>query len=305
MKNREPQIVVATGQKGIGKTYLTDKFIISYLFGGISDTANPLLTDANVSLFLSRNPNRRKYPQGRSVLIFDSNSEGYWRKYDTLYYDCDDPDTYSRTKAIRSFGEASSKGWIMCRRIAAVTKQGKPMSKDQMRQTVMDIIEAARNCLLLLDDTNSYFKPVDYNDSPLAQKITTNRHSNLDILMHIQGLRMSPMMYQNVGFVRMHKQSDAVDRYKTKIPSFDVAKIAQIIIDQRYQQGNFHTYLYIDLSGRKLFGVGKNKISRQEFGAAATEFLISNTVFFKAFIRSIISTKFHQYPKVKASTKSH
>ena len=288
MPAREPQLIVATGQKGIGKTFLTDKFIMGYLMG-VDDPFNKVLNDANVSLFLSKVPTRKKFPKGRSVLIFDANLEDYWTKYDTLSYDCDDPDFHSRTKHIRKFGEYSSKGYILCRRIVPVKPNGKPMSKDEMRQTVMDIIESARNCLLLLDDTNSYFRQVDYNESPLAQKITTNRHSNLDILMHIQGLRMSPMMFQNVGYIRMHKQSDAVDRYKSTIPSFDVAKIAQIITDKRYEQGRIRTFLYIDLSGRRIYGVGEYQITPQEFNMAAREFLIGNRKFIKPLLDEIAS----------------
>lgn len=288
MSAREPQLIVATGQKGIGKTYLSDKFIMGYLMG-LADPFNKVLNDANVSLFLSRVPTRKKFSKGRSVLIFDANLEDYWTKYDTLSYNCDEPDFERRTEHIRKFGKYSSQGYILCRRIVPIKLDGSPMSKDEMRQTVMDIIQSARNCLLLLDDTNSYFRQVDYNESPLAQKITTNRHSNLDILMHIQGLRMSPMMFQNVGYIRMHKQSDAVDRYKSTIPSFDVAKIAQIITDKRYEQGRSRTFLYIDLSGRKIYGVGQYKITWEEFGSAAREFLIGNRKFLKPLLDQVLS----------------
>ena len=288
MAAREPQLIVATGQKGIGKTYLTDKFIMGYLMGVI-DPFNKVLSDANISLFLSRNPTRKKFPKGRSVLIFDANLEDYWTKYDTLAYYPDEPDLFKRTEQIKKFGEYSSKGYILCRRIVPIKQDGSPMTKDQMRQAVMDIIESARNCLLLLDDTNSYCRQVDYNESPLAQKITTNRHSNLDILLHIQGLRMSPMMYQNVGYIRMHKQSDAVDRYKAVIPSFDVAKIAQIITDKRYEKGRIRTFLYINLSGRKIYGVGEFKVTKDEFRLAAREFLIGNRKFLKPLLDEVIS----------------
>lgn len=238
-------------------------------------------------------------------MIFDANLEDYWTKYDTLAYNCEGADVFSRTEHIRKFGEYSSQGHILCRRIVPITPTGRPMSKDQMRQTVMDIIEAARNCLLLLDDTNSYFRQVDYNESPLAQKITTNRHSNLDILMHIQGLRMSPMMFQNVGYIRMHKQADAVDRYKSTIPSFDVAKIAQIITNKRYEQGQIHSFIYIDLSGRRIYGVGQYKITRKEFQLAAREFLIGNPKFLKPLLDQVLSKlEGKKSPKNKSQEKA-
>ena len=57
----------------------------------------------------------------------------------------------------------------------------------------------------------------DYLPNDLVGALCTNRHSNLDIVLHFQSIgRVGTKIWQNINWIRFHKNTDSVDRHKKK-----------------------------------------------------------------------------------------
>jgi hypothetical protein len=202
---REPLLIVATGQKGVGKTYTTKQLIAQYV---------------------KANPNTGK--KARKVLIFDVNME------------------YTQFKAIavKDLKKYTMQKRVEVRRVLPRKPDGKIASIDEMMQIMNDILASYAGGLLILEDINRYL--VGTSSHEIIGTIATNRHRDLDIIIHLQSLAaVTPRMFQNTSSIRFHKQADLIDRYKNRIAYFEVLKIGQILVDNQFDNGNKRFYCYV------------------------------------------------------------
>lgn len=222
---RECFITIVTGGQGLGKTKRTTDELEMYILNDVK-------------------ANRK----GRKVLIFDTNNE--YGKYRTVAYNPDDQNDNGKFFAQLQNSDI--------RRVSPFLPNGQPMNVDQKYKCIKDILTQYRNGLVLFEDINTY---VDKNATiDLTSGLVNVRHRSIDVIMHMQSLsRVSTIMWQNVGIIRMHHQNDPVDRYKARVTNFDVLKIAQIIVDRQYYTGNKYFFLYIDVQRDKIIGADRNQ----------------------------------------------
>jgi hypothetical protein len=222
VEKREPKLGVAVGRKGCGKTYTTKSMMQKYVAG------NPL-----------------KHVPGRRVLILDVNDEFT----DVKALSLSDVKRFSvhPTKEIR--------------RIRPFQDNGKRMTLNEIQNTLFVILDNFRNGLLLIEDINRYISDNLPND--LVGAIVTNRHTDTDIILHFQSIgRITPKIWQNVNWIRFHKNTDSVDKHKLKFEDkFELLKIVEMYIESEYHEhNNKRVYVYIDIDDEKIRGVSRKKI---------------------------------------------
>jgi hypothetical protein len=217
---REPKLLVAIGKKGVGKSYTTEKMINQYVAG-----------------------NPSKGVPGRRVLILDVNDE------------------YTKYKAIRlqDVPIFSAHPIIEVRRIRPFLDDGKKMTLDDIAQTLFICLDSYKNGLLLIEDVNKYISDTMPND--LVGAICTNRHIGVDIILHYQSIgRITSKVWQNVNLIRLHKFTDTVKKHKHKFEDkYEYLSIAEIMINQKYEQGNKHFFVYADIDDEKIYGSFTNE----------------------------------------------
>jgi len=199
--------------------------------------------------YAHENPRRR-------VLILDVNDE---------YYDI---------KAIRiqDISLFSIHPTIEIRRIRPFLDNGKKMTLDDIASTLFIILDTFRNGLLLVEDINKYISDTMPND--LVGAICTNRHIGVDIIMHYQSIgRITSKVWQNLNIIRMHKITDSVKKHKHKFEDkYEYISLAEIIINQEYDKGNKHYFLYVDIDDEKIYG----SITEAQFENAVNIFIQNN-----------------------------
>lgn len=213
---REPQLLVATGTKGVGKTYKTCEIIQEYL---------------------TPNPKIGKKP--RKVLIFDANGE----------YNNEEITKHGfrfRTKvlALKDIEEWTKQSRVEVRRILPVDANGNEVGTEKYPEILNVILHYYRGGMLVLEDINKYL--VETRDAKVIGALTTNRHRDLDIYIHLQSLApLTTRMWQNANVIRFHYQMDDIDRYKARIPNYELFKIAQLLVNEQYYSGNERFFCYV------------------------------------------------------------
>lgn len=225
---REPLLIVATGQKGVGKTFTTTQLIAQYT---------------------QSNPSTGK--KARKVVIYDVNME------------------YTQFKAIdvKDLKRFTMQKKVEIRRVLPRKSDGSIAKIDEMMDIMNEILENYAGGLLILEDINRYLIGTQTQD--IIGTIATNRHRDLDIIIHLQSLAaVTPRLWQNTSSIRFHKQADEIDRYKNRIPYFEILKIGQILVDNQYSNGNNRFYCYV--SGDE--GYIKGAFSNRAFRNACQEY---------------------------------
>lgn len=206
MEEREPTLMGVTGMKKVGKTYTTLQTIEQYV-----------------------KPNKKTGKVPRKVLIYDINGE--YTKY--------------RVIQVRDVARFTKQRKIEIRRVLPINEQGKEATLSEMTDIMNKIIKDFRGGMLVLEDINRYMigsKTVD-----VIGLLATNRHRDLDIICHFQSLSaLDPRMWQNTSMVRFHYQMDNIDRYKNRIPNYEMFKIAQCLVNYKYLRvGDKRFYCYV------------------------------------------------------------
>jgi hypothetical protein len=219
--------------------------------------------------------NPEKGVPARRVLILDVNDE---------YYDI---------KAIRiqDISIFSVHPMIEIRRIRPFLDNGKKMTLDDIASTLFIILETFRNGLLLVEDINKYISDTMPND--LVGAICTNRHIGVDIIMHYQSIgRITSKVWQNLNIIRMHKITDSVKKHKHKFEDkYEYISIAEIMINQEYEKGNKHFFLYVDVDDEKLYG----SFNDAQFENAVNIFVQNN---YSNYITPMLNARNEQGKKV-------
>jgi hypothetical protein len=202
-------------------------------------------------------------------------------------------DEYSDIKAIRiqDVPLFSVHPLVEIRRIRPFLDDGKKMTLDDIANTLFVILESFRNGLLLVEDINKYISDTMPND--LVGAICTNRHIGVDIIMHYQSIgRITSKVWQNLNIIRMHKITDAVKKHKHKFEDkFEYISIAEIMINNEYDKGNKHFFLYIDVDDEKVFG----SFTNEQFENAVNIFIQNN---YNAIINPMLNARDHTGKKV-------
>jgi len=214
MSSRIQKLGVAVGKKGVGKTYTTNKEIYQYLIG-----------------------NPSKGVPGRRVLILDVNDEFENVKSIPLEY-------------IQAFSVHPN---IEARRIRPFHSNGIPMSLDEVANALFYTLHNFKGGMLLIEDVNKYISDNMPND--LIGAICTNRHSNLDIMLHYQSIgRINPKVWQNVNYIRFHKNTDSVEKHKNKFEDkYEMLTLCENIVNRQYIT-NPRFYTYVDIDEEKIRG---------------------------------------------------
>lgn len=212
---REPKLGVAVGKKGVGKTYITTRMINSYVRGNLSKGIKP-----------------------RRALVLDVNDE--FVEYKAL-----------RLKDVKRF---SAHPTIEARRIRPFNDDGVRMTLKEIQVALFTILNDYRGGLLLIEDINRYIS--DHLPNDLVGAICTNRHTDTDIIMHFQSIgRVTSKIWQNINWLRFHKNTDSVDRHLKKFEDkFEYLKIAEILINNQYYNGNKRFFLFVDIDNEKIQG---------------------------------------------------
>lgn len=213
---REPYLGVAVGKKGVGKSYTTDKMIHGYVVG---------------------NPQKGVKP--RRALIMDVNDEYVGIK----------------SLAVKDVVRFSMHRKIEARRIRPYRTDGQRMTLNEIADTLFFILENYRGGLLLIEDINKYVSDNLPND--LIGAICTNRHTDTDIIMHFQGIgRITPKIWQNLNWLRFHKNTESVDRHQKKFEDkYTMLKIVEIMVNHEYYDNrNERFYCYVDIDREKIVG---------------------------------------------------
>jgi len=149
---------------------------------------------------------------------------------------------------------------IECRRIRPYNADGSKMTLNEVADSLWTILKVYKGGLLLVEDVNKYVG--DYLPSDLVGALCTNRHSDLDIILHFQSIgRVGTKIWQNINWLRFHKNTDSVDRHKKKFEDkWEAFKICEILVNKQYFGGNSRFYVTLDCDNEKILGTFSKKM---------------------------------------------
>jgi len=149
---------------------------------------------------------------------------------------------------------------IECRRIRPYNEDGSKMTLNEVADALWKILGEYKGGLLLVEDINKYVG--DYLSNDLVGALCTNRHSSLDIILHFQSIgRVGTKVWQNINWLRFHKNTDSVDRHKKKFEDkWEAFKICEILVNKQYFGGNKYFYVTFDTDTEKIRGAFSDKM---------------------------------------------
>lgn len=219
---REPSALIAIGFKGVGKTYTTKHEVEDYIKNDASSGR-----------------------KARPVLVFDVNGE--YGDFTAIDFDITEENEYKRAEEIRKIITPGKY------RIVAYRKDRSPMSPSEMMSTVNTIGKFYRNGMLILEDINRYM--LSHVEIAMVGMLIGLRHLGVDLIIHYQSLRaIPPRMWGNMNYLRWHKQSDGIDKYKGRVDNYELFKIGERISEIKYLEDRYY-YFWVDMMGEKLIGV--------------------------------------------------
>jgi hypothetical protein len=244
-KEREAGMMAITGIQGVGKTYLNMHIIKEYVKDKFYNKV-----------------------RGRKCLIMDTNGEYTKEQFKKNDIDGVDP----KTIAVKDIPAWCRTEGAECRRIDA-----KNISIDEKIAIVEFIIAQYRNGMFVLEDINTYILNMTHMKDVVGGLVNL-RHRAVDVLISYQSARpVEPRIWQNARWVRMHYQADNVTDIKGKLPNPTMYKIAQIIVNNRYFNGDKRFYVYIHNFANKIEGA----FTKTEFKTACSMYLSSNKKYIK------------------------
>ena len=252
---RESGMMAVTGIQGVGKTYLNMYIIKDYVKDKFYNKV-----------------------KGRKCLIMDTNGE-----YTASQFKKNDIDNVSpRTIAVKDIPAWCRTEGGEVRRIDA-----KNIGLDEKIKIIEYVIEHFRNGMLVLEDINTYILNVTHLKE-IVSGLVNLRHRAVDILISYQSARaVEPRIWQNARWVRMHYQADNMNDIKGKLPNVTMYKIAQILVNNRYFDGDKRFYVYVHNFANKIEG----KFTKVEFLDAVEKYLNTNKREIKEYCEMNEATK--------------
>jgi len=143
---------------------------------------------------------------------------------------------------------------IEARRIRPFSEDGKRWTIKEIQEALFYVLDNFRGGLLLIEDINRYIS--DYLPNDLVGAICTNRHTDTDIIMHFQSVgRITTKIWQNLNWVRFHKNTDSVDRHRQKFEDkYEMLKIIELMVNKQYYDGNKRFYVFADIDDERIMG---------------------------------------------------
>jgi hypothetical protein len=244
---REAGMMVITGVQGVGKTYLNMHVIKDYVKDKFYNKV-----------------------KGRKCLIFDTNGE-----YTESQFDRNDISNFNvRRISLKDVEDWSRTENQECRRIEA-----KNFSIKEKKEAVEFLLKVYRNGMLVLEDINTYILSVTFMEE-IVGGLVNLRHRAVDVMISYQSLRpVEPRIWQNSRWIRMHYQADNVNDIKNKVTNPTLFKLAQIIVNNRYFNGDKRFFVYIHNFANKIQG----KFTKKEFEDACRQYLNTNKKYIKEY----------------------
>lgn len=174
---------------------------------------------------------------GRKVLILDVNQEF----------------EHVKTLDVEMVQAFSAHHAIEVRRILPRKKDGTKMTLDEVAATLLTIVQNFYGGMLLIEDINKYVS--DHLPNDLVGAICTNRHSDVDVIMHYQSIgRIPPKVWGNLDYIRFHKIKESVARHANKYEDkAECLTLAENIVNDQYET-NPRFYLFVDVEMVKIKG---------------------------------------------------
>jgi hypothetical protein len=171
-----------------------------------------------------------------------------------LILDVNDEFSHIKGIALKDLVRFSVHPIVEARRVRPFHESGKRMTLDEIAHTLFVILETYRGGLLLIEDINRYISDNLPND--IIGAICTNRHTSLDIIMHFQSIgRISPKIWQNMNWIRFHKNLDSVGKHKNKFEDkYELLRLVEIIVNEEYQNGNKRFYQFVNMDEMQFMG---------------------------------------------------
>ena len=247
-KQREAGMMAVTGIQGVGKSYQNMHLIYNY-------TTDKIKTGV----------------KGRKCLIFDTNGE-----YTSEQFAKNNVPNFDPKKiAIKDVENWSATDVAECRRLDA-----KNLSIKQKKECVEYLLKVYRNGMLVLEDINTYILSVTFMEE-IVGGIVNLRHRGVDVIISYQSLRpVEPRIWQNARWVRMHYQADNIMDIKGKVTNVTLFKLAQLLVNKRYFDGDKRFFVYIHNFNNKIQG----DFTKNEFADACNKYLNSNRKYIKEFM---------------------
>lgn len=192
----------------------------------------------------------------RKVLILDANDE--YTEYKAI--------------ALKDLMLFSVHPLVEVRRIRPIHADGKKMTLDDLATTLNYILEVFSGGLLLIEDINRFTS--DFMPQDLMGAIATNRHRDLDIILHYQGIgRIGTKVWQNINWLRMHKITESVMRHVKKFEDkYEIIRICELMVNLQFFAGNERFYQYIDCENMCFQG----RVDEKLFADSCKQYLEEN-----------------------------
>jgi hypothetical protein len=189
-----------------------------------------------------------------------------------LILDVNDEFSHIKGIALKDLVRFSVHPIVEARRVRPFHESGKRMTLDEIAHTLFVILETYRGGLLLIEDINRYISDNLPND--IIGAICTNRHTSLDIIMHFQSIgRISPKIWQNMNWIRFHKNLDSVGKHKNKFEDkYELLRLVEIIVNEEYQNGNKRFYQFVNMDEMQFMG----KIDPKKLEFASRQYIEEN-----------------------------
>jgi hypothetical protein len=232
---REPLLMIAIGKKGVGKSYQHVLLMNSYVMG-----------DYNRGIV------------GRKCLVMDVNDEYSEYKIKAI----------SLTDIVLFTAHPQ----VEIRRVRPFHPNGARMTLEEWSQALFYVLSVFRNGMLVIEDINKFVS--DHMPSDLVGAICTNRHVGLDIIMSYQSIgRITTKLWGNSNCVRFHKNIESVERHQIKFPDkYEFLRIAELIVNKKYDEGDKRYFLYVDLDEMKIRG----NYTAEDLDEAIEQFISEN-----------------------------
>jgi len=240
VNEREAGMMICAGIQGVGKTYQNMHVIADYIKDKLYN----------------------KVP-GRKCLIMDTNGE-----YTSDQFAKNDIPNFSCKKiALKDITAWSKANIAECRRIDA-----REVGMKEKKEILEYLLKVYRNGLLVIEDINTYILNVTHMEE-IVGGLVNLRHRAVDVLVSYQSLRpVEPRMWQNARWIKMFHQQDNVSLIIGKVAKPALMKIAQIIVDEKYDNGNKRFFVIIHNFTNKIEG----EFSKEDFLNASRQYFSIN-----------------------------
>ena len=243
---RQPQIIIACGKRGSGKSLTTIEMCFDYV-----------------------------RVHNRPVLIFDVNDEFGNFKYK------DGRQWTIKSMPLNYVSEFSKRSVAEVRRIRPYWDNNVRMSINDMNTALGHILDNYKDGLLLVEDINKYTS--DNMKRDLIGSLATIRQAGLDGVLHYQLISKAghPKLLGFANYIRLHKTNDSLSIYRIKNKFGDkgeVLHIAEIVVSNRVEYGVLNNInddsgkffsVWVDLEYMKIRG----QFSKKEAADAIAKYI--------------------------------